>query len=95
MTAIDLTAGDLAEAALYAGAGVALGTVYFLLLARTARLHASQAAAGVVIPLYFARLGAAVAGFWLIAQQGALPLISALVGFLAARFLVQRRMGAE
>lgn len=80
---------DVIYGCLYGGAGAVLGVAYFLLLARTVHLHASQGASGLVIPLYFGRLAAAVVAFWLIAQQGALPLLSALAGFMIARFGVQ------
>jgi F1F0 ATPase subunit 2 len=76
-------------------AGAALGAVYFSLLLRTVRLHASQAAAIYIIPLYFMRLAVAFAAFWIIAQQGALPLLLTLLGFLIARLVIQRWMGSE
>ncbi|GAB4365883.1 MAG: hypothetical protein Kow00114_23420 [Kiloniellaceae bacterium] len=78
---------------LFAGAGLALGAAYFLLLYRTVTLHAAQAGAGSLVPLYLLRFALAGAAFWFIAQQGALPLLLALAGFLAARFAVQRFVG--
>ncbi len=81
------------DAALYAIAGAALGAIYFLLLGRTVRMHASGTTAIRVIPLYGLRIAGAAAGFWVIAQQGALPLLAALMGFIAARFAIQRAMG--
>ncbi|MDH3791017.1 MAG: hypothetical protein OEU25_13425 [Rhodospirillales bacterium] len=83
------------EAALYLTAGMVLGAVYFALLLRTVRLHASQAAAIRFMPLYFLRFAAGISGFWLIAQQGAGPLLLALLGFLIARMAFQRRIGSE
>jgi F1F0 ATPase subunit 2 len=83
------------EAALYLTAGAVLGSAYFLLLLRTVRLHASQAAAITIIGVYFMRFAAAVSVFWVIAQQGALPLLLALLGFLIARTAAQRWMGSE
>lgn len=73
----------------YFTAGAALGALYFVLLLRSVRLHAAQTAALRVAPLHFLRLAAAVSGFWLIAQRGALPLLFALLGFLLARFAVR------
>lgn len=70
---------------LYFGAGLVLGAVYFHMLSRSVRLHASAGSLGRVLPLHLGRFAAAGAGFWLIAQQGAMPLLSALLGFLAAR----------
>jgi len=81
------------DAALYAVVGAVLGGMHFLLLGRTVRMHVSGAGATRVIALYGLRIAGAVAGFWIIAQQGALPLLSALIGFLAARFAVQRAIG--
>lgn len=83
------------DVVLYLAAGAALGAAYFVLLLRTVRLHASQAAAIRIVPLYFMRLAAAVSAFWIIAQQGALPLLLALLGFLIARFVIQRWMASE
>jgi F1F0 ATPase subunit 2 len=79
--------------ALYPGAGALLGALYFVLVFRTARLHTEGAAASRIIPLYALRIGLAVAAFWAIAQQGAMPLLLALLGFLIARMLVQSRLG--
>lgn len=83
------------DAVLYLTAGAALGAGYFILLLQTVRLHASQAAAIRVIPLYFVRFAAVVSAFWIIAQQGALPLLLTLLGFLIARLVIQRWMGSE
>jgi F1F0 ATPase subunit 2 len=83
------------DVVLYLTAGAALGAVYFFLLLRTVRLHASQAAAIYIIPLYFMRFAAAVPAFWITAQQGALPLLLALLGFLTARLVIQRWAGSE
>ncbi len=80
------------DAALYLTAGAALGASYFVLLFRTVRLHASQAAALRIVPLYLVRFAAAVSAFWLIAQQGAYPVLLALLGFLISRFVIQRWM---
>jgi F1F0 ATPase subunit 2 len=82
------------EVALYLTTGAALGAVYFVLLLRTVRLHASQAAAIRIIPLHIMRFSTAVSAFWIIAQQGALPLLLALLGFQIARLVIQRWMGS-
>lgn len=83
-----------AEIALYLVAGLALGAMYFALLLRTVRLHASQSSAIEIIPLYVVRLGAAASVFWAIAQQGALPLLLALLGFLIARAVSEHWISA-
>lgn len=84
-----------ADAASYLAAGMALGATYFYLLARTVGLHASQAAATRIISLYLLRLAAAVSAFWVIAQQGAAPILLALLGFLIARIAAQRCTRSE
>ena len=81
--------------ALYLMAGGALGAVHFVLLLGTVRQHVSQAAAIRIIPLYLMRLALAVSAFWIFAQQGALPVLFALLGFLIARIAVQRWVGSE
>lgn len=83
------------EVASYLAVGMALGAMYFSLLFRTVRLHASQAAASRIIPLYFLRFSAAALAFWVIVQQGAGPLLLALLGFLIARIAAQRWAGPE
>jgi F1F0 ATPase subunit 2 len=82
------------DAVLWLLAGAALGMVYFALLHRTLRLSLSGARTAHVLPLYVLRLAVAAGAFWAIAQYGALPLLLALGGFLAARFVVQRRIGS-
>lgn len=77
------------DIALYLTSGMALGALYFLLLAWTVRLHASKAAATRIISFYFVRFAVAISTFWIIAQQGASPLLLALLGFLFARVATQ------
>lgn len=84
----------LTEAALFVALGAALGLAYFVLLLQTVRLHASQSPPLRVVPLHIVRYAAAVATFWIIAQQGAVPLLLALSGFLVARISVQCRIGS-
>jgi F1F0 ATPase subunit 2 len=81
------------DAALYLTIGMIIGTVYFVLLLRTVRLHSCNAAATHIMPLYLLRFATAITAFWFVAQQGALPLLLTLTGFLAARVGVQRWMG--
>lgn len=75
---------------LYLLAGASLGLVYFAILQWTVRLFAGGAGGSLVVPLYAVRIAAAVLVFWLVAQQGALPLLLVLLGFLIARIAVQR-----
>lgn len=83
------------EVALYLSAGAVVGAMYFVLLLRTVRLHALQATAIRIVPLYFVRFAAAAAAFWAIAQEGAMPLLLALLGFLVARITVLRWVGSN
>lgn len=85
----------LAALALYPLAGIALGALYFILVHRTARLHAAAGPAGRIAALYAIRLILAVAVFWAIAQQGAMPLLLTLAGFIVARMIVLRRIGTH
>jgi F1F0 ATPase subunit 2 len=83
------------DVVLYPTAGAALGTVYFVLLLRTVHLHAAQVMTIYIIPLYLLRFGMVASAFWIIAQQGALPLLLTLLGFLIARLVIQRWKGSE
>jgi F1F0 ATPase subunit 2 len=85
----------LAALAFYPLAGVALGGLYFVLVHRTARLHAAAGSAWRIIALYAVRFVLAITVFWAIAQQGAMPLLLTLAGFIVARMVVMRRMGAH
>lgn len=75
--------------------GLAAGLVYFLLLARTARLHLEGAPLRRLLPIFALRLAIALALFWAIAQHGALSLLLALCGFLLARLAVQVTVAAR
>ncbi|MCJ9428825.1 ATP synthase subunit I [Kordiimonas marina] len=79
------------ELILYAVGGLALGICFFGLLLWSVRLQASGAALTRILPLYLSRYVIAGGSFWLIAQAGALPLLTALAGFLIGRYVVQRK----
>jgi F1F0 ATPase subunit 2 len=79
-----------ASAILYLVVGVALGAAYFALLRREVELLFAQASAVSVIPLHLLRVGLAIVAFWAVAQQGALALLLALLGFLVARTAARR-----
>ncbi|MFZ0488503.1 MAG: ATP synthase subunit I [Arenicellales bacterium] len=74
-------------------AGLALGGVYFYLLHRNVQRQVAAASPTVFMLHTVARLALAVAVFWWIAQQGALPLLAALAGFIAVRFAMVRILG--
>lgn len=81
--------------AFFAATGAATGALYFLLLYRTVRLHAAGAAIARVLPLYLLRAAGALAVFWLIAREGAVPLMLALAGFLVARYAAQHFLARD
>jgi len=83
------------SAAFFVVAGLVVGAVHFVLLHRAVRLHAGNGGIARIAPLHLLRGGLSVAAFWIVAQQGAVPLLAALLGFLIARVLVQRRLGAD
>jgi hypothetical protein len=85
-----MTAIDTVQSLLYLTAGGVLGLVYFLLLHATLRLHTRRSDASILVILYVGRVGGAILAFWAVAQAGALPLLLALAGFLAARLAVSR-----
>lgn len=75
--------------AFFVTTGAAAGALYFLLLYRTVQLHAAGATVARILPLYLLRAAGALAVFWLIAREGAIPLLLALAGFLVARYGAQ------
>lgn len=86
---------DILSGFLWLGAGVALGTAYFMLLHRSVRQTLSGAAMTQLLPLYAVRIAGAGGAFWAIAQYGAVALLLALAGFLIGKFIVQWRVRAE
>jgi hypothetical protein len=77
---------------LFSLAGGATGWLYFALLRRSLVSRDGKPATSGFILLLMLRLAIAGAGFWAIAQEGAVPLMAALAGFLVVRFAMQRRM---
>ena len=88
----DLTAMNLF---LYLTVGAALGVVYFAALYLSVSLYAARSGAVRALLLLLFRLAIAGGAFWLVAQQGAVPLLLALGGFLLARTVAQRRIAAR
>lgn len=76
-------------------AGAALGAAYFALLRLSLPGSEGAGIAAVFLPLLLARVALAVGVFWIIAQQGALPLLIALLGFLLARIAAKRIVRVE
>lgn len=90
-----MSLGEALGIALYAIAGGLAGTVYFGLLALMLRRWGSEVKPLHLLGLFLVRFAGAAIVFWLIAQQGTVPVISALAGFLLARFAVQRTLRQE
>ena len=80
----------LAVAAAFAAAGIGFGRLYFAALRRTAVLYAAGQRGLAPAALTLGRIAAAVLGFALAVRFGALPLLAAFAGFLAARTLALR-----
>ena len=81
------------ELVLWPVAGMLLGALYFLMLHRAVRLTTSHTAAIRIIPLHLTRVSVALAVLWIIAPQGALPLLLTVLGFVVARRVAQRSIG--
>jgi N-ATPase, AtpR subunit len=90
-----MTAPAMVIAALFAIAGFAFGRAYFAALRRTADLLAGSATRLLPAAWTLARLAAAIVFLGGAAKIGALPLLTALAGFLAARGLALRAARRE
>lgn len=84
--------------ALFLAVGLLIGGLYFVLLWYSVRAFAAENSVVRLIPLSLLRMSVAVVCFWFIAQQGVVPVLSALAGFLIGRLAVQywvRRVRGE
>ena len=82
-----MTPRDLLGAALFAALGFAIGLAHFHGLRRDARLYLARGMSVGTALGHAARILASVAALVLIARSGAIPLVAAMTGFLAARFV--------
>jgi hypothetical protein len=73
-----------------AAAGIVFGRLYFDALRRSVAAYASTAGRARSVALTIGRIVCAVAFFAVASRLGALPLLLALLGFLAARSLALR-----
>ena len=84
-----------AEIAGFALLGFACGAVYHYLLHLSVQSMTGGVVASRVVAMSLLRLAAAGVVFWLIVQNGAVPLLAAALGFVASRFaairLIERR----
>jgi N-ATPase, AtpR subunit len=83
-----MTSGLLAFAAAFVG--LLFGIINFAALRRNVELYTGGLSGFAAAALTFGRLGGAVVLFSLAAKLGALPLLSAFLGFLLARWLALR-----
>jgi hypothetical protein len=72
-------------------AGVLFGLLYFAGLRRAVECYVGSGNAGRALAFTLARIGGVVAFLTIAAWLGALPLLAAFAGFLAARAIVLRR----
>jgi hypothetical protein len=75
-------------AGIFVGVGFALGLVHFHGLRRDARRYLARGVSLGAVAAHAARLLASAAALVIVARSGAVPLLAALAGFLAARFAV-------
>lgn len=87
---LDLLAAPVAIASAAAVAGLAFGLVYFRALRRTTDLLAGGGGWRGPIALTLIRIVGAVILFAMVARLGALPLLGAFIGLLAARTIALR-----
>lgn len=74
--------------------GLLLGGGYFALLHHSVRQFEAAASTGTILLLALLRIGLAVGVFWALVQLGAWALLAGLAGFLLARVLARRWVGA-
>jgi hypothetical protein len=71
-------------------AGLAFGAAYFAALRHSVKLYSDGSGRLLISVLALGRIAAAAAFFGFAARLGALPALSALLGFLLARMLALR-----
>jgi F1F0 ATPase subunit 2 len=82
-----MTPRDVLAVAPFGAIGLALGLAHFAGLRRDASRYLARGVQAGIVAGHAARLLASVAVLVLVARSGALPLLAALAGFLAARFV--------
>lgn len=90
-----MSLGEAFVMVLWMIAGAATGAIYFGLLAVTLRRWGNEVKPLQLLGLFLVRFAGAAIVFWFIAQQGTVPVITALAGFLIARFAIQRTLRLE
>jgi len=74
--------------------GLLLGGGYFALLHHSVRQFETAASTATILLLALLRIALAFGVFWALVQLGTLALLAGLAGFLIARALARRRVGA-
>jgi hypothetical protein len=72
---------------LFGGLGLGLGLAHFHGLRRDTRRYLARGVRAEIVAGHAARLLATAAVFLLVARSGVVPLLAALLGFIAARFV--------
>lgn len=94
-----MTAGpkgaELAIAAMFAAAGLAFGSGYFITLRWAVNLYCENGRALSIGALTMGRLAAAIGFFALAVHSGALALFAAFVGFLIVRTFAVRTVRSQ
>lgn len=85
-----MTILELGELAAWLAAGLLLGAVYIRLIGRSVAELLEAGSAARAAGWFLLRIGLAALALWGAATQGALPLLSMLLGYLVARTLVVR-----
>jgi F1F0 ATPase subunit 2 len=74
----------------YAVVGLAAGLAYFAVLRVNVRLYVDGSSSWCPLILHGVRIAVAVGLFWILAIQGAAPMLAGLAGFVTARFVALR-----
>jgi F1F0 ATPase subunit 2 len=83
-----MTLMNLFTLTLFGGIGLVLGLAHFYGLRRDTQKYLARGVGLLAVALHIARIVATTAVLVFIARNGAVPLLTALMGFLAARFVV-------
>ena len=82
---------DIAPLAIGAALGFILGSIYFASMRRSVEAFVRTGFATRALVDTASRMGVAIMMFWLLAQWNGIALVSALGGFLLARYRVQKQ----
>jgi len=84
----------IAELLIGLAAGIAIGAAHYFLLWRNVERLTSNGSISHALALHLGRFLVTGAALYFVAHLGALPLAAALLGIIAARIIIGRRIGA-